>query len=88
MGMSSDGFLRRLKTGKVVNCIYRQGELSGLISTWAYGGSFIITWEECRHGDQYNENAYAKDDRHIFETAEEVLAFVEQAGYPASEFHP
>ena len=49
---------------------------------------FVLTWEECRDGDQYNEHAYTRDERHQFETAEQVLAFVSQAGYPASLFSP
>ncbi len=45
-------------------------------------------WEECREGDQYNEHDYTRDDRVVFDSAEEVLAFAEQIGYPASAFTP
>ena len=62
MAMTSEGFLRRLRTGKVVNCIYRLGELAGLISAWPHDGGFVLTWEECRDGDQYNEHAYTRDE--------------------------
>jgi hypothetical protein len=86
--MTPEGFLRRLGAGKVVNCVYRRDGLSGLISAWPHGGGFVLTWEECRNGDQYNEHAYTRDERHVFEKAEDVLAFVERAGYPASEFGP
>ena len=88
MGMSPDGFLKRLHDGKAVNCIYRTGELAGLISAWPHGGGFVLTWEECKDGEQYNEHAYTRDERHQFETAEQVLAFVSQTGYPASAFRP
>ncbi|HVK14625.1 MAG TPA: hypothetical protein VM597_38155 [Gemmataceae bacterium] len=88
MALSPDGFLRRLRSGEVVNCLYRKGELAGLISGWPHAGAFVLTWEECRDGDQFNENAYTRDERHRFETAEQVLAFVKQAGYPASAFRP
>ncbi len=88
MALSPDGFLRRLRSGKVVNCLYWKGELAGLISAWPHAGAFILTWEECRDGDQYNENAYTRDERHQFETAEQVLTVVEQAGYPASASGP
>ena len=37
--MSPDGFLRRIGSGKVVSCIYRTGELAGLISAWPHDGS-------------------------------------------------
>jgi hypothetical protein len=88
MGMSPDGFLKRLRSGKAVNCIYRVGELQGLISAWPHGGAFVLTWEECREGDQYNESAYTRDERHQFDSAEQLLVFVAEAGYPASAFSP
>jgi len=88
MGMTKEGFLERLRTGKVVSCTYRSGEMAGLLSAWAYEGRFILTWEECRDGEQYNEHAYTRDDRLSFESAEEVLAFAERSGYPASAFTP
>jgi hypothetical protein len=86
--MTAAGFLRRLDAGVVVNCRYRAGELAGLISAWRYAGAFVLTWEECRDGDQYNEESYTRDERHRFATAGEVLAFVEQGGYPAKQFGP
>lgn len=86
--MTADGFRERLQAGTVVNCTYREGELAGLISAWRYAGAFVLTWEECRDGDQYNEASYTRDERHRFATAGEVLAFVEQAGYPAACFDP
>jgi hypothetical protein len=86
--MTPEGFLRRLRAGKSVNCTYRRDGLTGLLSAWAHDGRFVLTWEECREGDQYNEHAYTRDERHLFGTAEELLAFVEQSGYPASAFGP
>jgi hypothetical protein len=88
VGMTPERFLRRLRAGEGVNCTYRRGESAGLISAWAHDGHFVLTWEECRDGDQYNEHAYTWDERHLFGTAEEVLAFVEQSGHPASVFTP
>lgn len=86
--MTPAGFLSRLNRGRPVNCVYRQGELTGLISAWLYDGRFILTWEECREGDVSNENAYTRDERHEFGSAEDVLAFVERNGYPAAAFEP
>lgn len=88
MGMSSDGFLRRLQADKAVNCVYWLGELNGLICAWRYNGAFVLTWEECLRGDHCNEQNYTRDEIHNFATAEEVLAFVEGSGYPASRFSP
>ena len=87
-GMTAEGFLARLKNGKAVNCVYRLGELSGLISSWRYDDAFVLTWEECRDGDQEDEHLYTRDELHRFVLAEEVLAFVETAGYPPSRFGP
>jgi hypothetical protein len=84
--MTPDAFLERLRSGWVVNCTYRKDELAGLISAWPYDGAFVLTWEECRDGDQYNEHTYTRDEIHRFGTAEEVLTFVERSGYPASVF--
>ena len=88
MGMTREGFLKRLSAGKVVNCTYRCDGLAGLISAWIYNGRFILTWEECRDGDQHNENAYTRDARHEFATAEDVISFVEGSGFPVSSFSP
>lgn len=88
MGLTRAGFLRRLNASKAVNCIYQRGELEGLISAWMYGDRFVLTWEECPAGGQYDESTYTRDERHEFSSAEEVLAFVERSGCPASAFEP
>jgi len=88
MGMTPEGFLRRLRAGKAVNCPYRRGEMIGMISAWPHGGQFLLSWEECRESDQNDWEAYTRDELHEFETPEEVLAFVEQNSYPASAFSP
>lgn len=86
MGLTRDGFLRRLAAGKAVNCVYTAGAVTGLISAWPHGGGFVLTWEECPIGQQYDESTYTRDERHTFGTAEEVLRFVEENGYPAGAF--
>ena len=86
--MTPEGFLRRLRDGRAVNCVYRSGELEGLISAWRHEGRFILTWEECPAGQEYDESTYTRDERHEFATAEDVLAFVESSGHPPSAFSP
>ena len=86
--MSPEGFLRRLRSGKAVNCIYRIGDLEGLISACRCESGYVLTWEEGRIGDQYNEPAYTRDERRQFETAEQLLAYAEQAGFAPSAFAP
>ena len=86
--MTRGGLLRRLEDGWVANHRYAQGVLRGMVSAWRHQGRFVLTWEECRDGDQSNENRYTRDERHRFAAAEAVLEFLEQAGYPASRFGP
>ncbi len=86
--MTAEGFLARLRDGRVVNCTYHLDEIAGLISAWRYGEGFVLTWEECRDGEQFNEHLYTRDEIHRFALADEVLAFVEEAGYPPSCFGP
>ena len=88
MVMTPNEFLKRLQSGKAVNCIYRNDDLVGLINAWLYEGTFILTWEECKYGGQNDEETCSRDERRKFQTAEEVLAFVEKSGYGADAFRP
>ena len=86
--MTRGGLLRRLEDGRVANHRYVQGVLRGLVSAWRHQGRFVLTWEECRDGNQHDEYAYTRDERHLFANAEELVAFVEQRGLAAEDFHP
>jgi hypothetical protein len=82
------GLLQRLQNGRPADHRYAQGPLRGLVSAWRHEGRFVLTWEESRSGDQHNEHAYTRDERHLFTTAEELVAFVEQQGLTAEDFRP
>lgn len=86
--MTREGFLKRLSEGSPVNCTWNSAETEGLISAWMHNGQFILTWEECRPGTQHDEHAYSRDERMVFSSPQEVLAFVERNGHPASAFGP
>ena len=58
--MTTEGFLRRLRSGKAVDCTYRRGELAGLISAWLHDGAFVLTWEEYHDGGQYAAHQCAR----------------------------
>lgn len=88
MAMTSEGFLKRMRAGKAVNCKYRHGDIIGLLAAWFHAGKYVLTWEECLDVDFYNESAYLRDETHHFKTPEEVLDFVEQNGYLPSAFQP
>ena len=86
--MTRGGLLQRLQNGRPADHRYAQGALRGLVSAWRHEGRFVLTWEESRNGDQHNEHAYTRDERHLFATAEELVAFVEQQGLTAEDFRP
>jgi hypothetical protein len=88
MAMTRDGFLKRLRAGKAVNCSFCKGEVIGLIASRFYDGKYVLTWEECRPEDIHDDAAYLRDEVRDFATPEAVLAFVEENGYPPSQFHP
>lgn len=88
MSLTTDGFLKRLRDGKAVNCGYRCGEIVGQLAAWFHDGKYVLTWEECRDEDIEDDAAYLKDEVHNFATAEEVLAFAERHGFAAGQFHP
>jgi hypothetical protein len=88
MPLTREGFLNRLRSGKSAICIYQEDGKSGLINTWLHEQQFILTWEECLDGDQYNENEYTRDERYIFQSAEQLLIFLESTGYTAEQLSP
>lgn len=86
--MSPATFARRLEDGESNHLIYRRDEYDGLVSIWMYEGSFILTWEECPIGEQYDESTYSRDERHVFLNIEEVLGFLTRNGLKAESFAP
>ena len=86
--MSPAMFARRLEGGEANHLIYRRDEYDGLVSIWMCEGSFILTWEECPIGEQYDESTYSRDERHVFANIEEVLAFLTRNGLKAESFAP
>ena len=86
--MTAAGFLRRLETGRPVNCPYDRRDLIGMVSAWRYNDLFILTWEECKVGDVNDEARYTRDERHTFATPTDVLDFITQNGWSVTDFHP
>ncbi len=85
--MKRAAFLQRLRDGSAVGHQYRAPEgQAGQISLWKHEGRIVLTWEECRDGDQFNENRYTRDEIHHFDTAEEALSFVEASGFNPEKF--
>ena len=60
----------------------------GLIATWRHENIFVLTWEECADGDQYDEDNYTRDEVHHFQTVDDVLRFLEENALDATQFEP
>jgi hypothetical protein len=89
VSLTSGEFLLLLRTDETAPyCTYQAGDLFGMIAIYPFNQVFVLHWEEYRDGDRRNRQAYLRDEMHCFESADEVLAFVEQAGYPAEVFSP
>lgn len=86
--MRKDTFLQRIKNGRANNLVYSTHEKEGLISAWMYQDKIILTWEECRPGDQYNESSFTKDERHVFNNTEDLVQFLESRDINIEEFTP
>ena len=68
--------------------MYASDGKEGLVNIWKHANCYILTWEECPAGEQYDESMNTRDERHEFPTIEAVLAYLEQAGVPLSQFTP
>ncbi len=88
MSLTEASFTARLDNGKSCSCQYTDGTREGLVQVWRYGDKFILTWEECLSGRQYDESEYTRDDRHEFETSTDLLEFVKEQNLDLSDFNP
>jgi hypothetical protein len=67
-----------IEAGKMAAAVFWRGDLQSLIEVWRYEGQFILTWEEAPAGGQYDEARYTRDERHVFATIAEALAFLDR----------
>lgn len=86
--MKRETFLHRLTTGKTLNRLYEEGGRAGIVKIWRYEDSFVLTWEECPIGEQYDESTYTKDLRESFPTTEALLAYLQEKGLFPEGFTP
>jgi hypothetical protein len=56
--MKIETLCQRLREGKSVNYLYEAEGNQGLVSAWRYENIFVLAWEECTDGDQYDEDNY------------------------------
>jgi hypothetical protein len=74
--MTLSTFTKRLDEGKANNFTYFHDGREGLVTVWKHAQSVILTWEECPAGEQYDESAYTRDERKVFESMNDLLAFL------------
>lgn len=86
--MTKEGFLKRLEDKKVNNYLYTNNQVEGIVAVWKYKDKYILTWEECHFGEQYNENRYTKDQKHIFEDFDQLIDFLEKNNLQIKDFVP
>ena len=86
--MTRETFRKRLESGKSNHSIFEAPGREGVVTVWIHQGSYVLTWEECPPGEQYNEHLYTRDERHLFETLDDLLAFLDRRGLPLDQFHP
>ena len=84
--MKMETFEIRLEGGKANNFIYSKNGKEGLVSIWKHGSSFIITFEECNKGDQFNEAGYTRDERHEFSNLKKAIEFLLENNFSPTEF--
>ena len=86
--MKYETFVKRLEKGKSNHYIYKKNGLEGLISVWKYNSLYILTWEECKEGEQFDEAGYTKDERYEFKSLDEITTFLNRAHISVEEFTP
>jgi hypothetical protein len=86
--MKLQTFTSRLEAGKSNSLIYSADGKEGLIEVWKHMDSYIVTWEECPPGKQYDESEYTRDDRQVFSSLGQVLDYLRHHGIDPERFTP
>jgi hypothetical protein len=86
--MTRDGLIKRLKAGKACNLKYNNNDFSGMVNIWSYNDEYILTWEECKNGNQWNESSSTKDERYKFKLVDEVMQFIDKHSLDIEGFKP
>ncbi|MDX1963970.1 MAG: hypothetical protein SFX18_12515 [Pirellulales bacterium] len=86
--MNSYTFVKRLEEGKSNNLTYSRDGNDGLVTVWKHEELLILTWEECPKGKQYDESAYTRDERHLFERFSDLEAFLLSNDFEINLFAP
>ena len=74
--MTEQNFRKLLSRGTAVGYNYKNDGQAGLVNIWLYKDRFIISWEECKDGDQFNESNYTRDDLNDFPDINSVIEYL------------
>lgn len=86
--MTPETFESRLNTGRSNHHIYRMADTEGKVSVWKYEQNYILTWEECPTGRQYDDSTYTRDERHTFDSLAALLSFLSEYNLSPEDFRP
>lgn len=86
--MTEQKLRERLNKHRAVSYRYKNGKLAGLVNTWFYQEHFILTWEECKDGDQHNEDNYTRDDVLNFPDVDALFDYLRASGVELALFSP
>ena len=86
--MAAGRFITAIDSGKANNLVYSTEGKEGLVTVWKFEDSYILTWEECPVGEQYDESTYTRDERHKFVSVEQLVDFLADHGLKPEAFKP
>lgn len=84
--MTEETFRGFLSRHYAVFMKYKNEDRAGSVNVWFYNGNFILSWEECREGDQWNESNYSRDELHTFPDIDSAIRYLKMAGLDIEQF--
>ncbi len=84
--MTEETFRGFLSRHHAVFMKYKNEDRAGLVNVWFYDSNFILSWEECRDGDQLNESNYSRDELHIFPDIDSVIKYISAVDLGIEQF--
>ena len=69
--------LSLLTAGETLELIIDHEASQSLVKVWMYEGEYVLTWEQCPNGMQYDEPSYLRDERHVFANQADLMDFID-----------
>ncbi|MEZ6049414.1 MAG: hypothetical protein R3C11_28305 [Planctomycetaceae bacterium] len=84
--MDDKKFIDSINNLHVLSQDYRNEPLVGLIQIWKHADKIVLTWEECKDGNQRNEYLYTRDVHMKFEDTNELFEYLKDNGLSVENF--